>query len=221
MRAIERSKVGPTLNLRHRFDRRLTFGHGQHFPSAFRADIRKYLAYRANHNLSGEKNRPPARSSTLKIRERQFRLAASALVQRGRKPEAITSIAYLLRFENFQEILRFFLDRNNGQKSAQLGHIAVFLKSVADDWLKVDLETLARFKTLASNVSMGRVGLTKKNRERLRPFNDDEMVERFLGLPSAIRKDVERSRHSSRHRAIRAQIAAATAVLQAAPVRVT
>jgi integrase len=189
------------------------------FPPEFRSDVRKYLAYRASHDLSGEKNRRPMRPSTLKIRERQLRVAASALVQRGHNAQSITSLAKLLTIENFREILRFFLDRNDGQKSAQLGHIAVFLKSVAGDWLKVDLETLNRFKTLASNVSMGRIGLTKKNRERLRPFNDDEMVEKFLGLPSAIRKDVERSRRSSRHRAIRAQIAAAIAILQAAPLR--
>jgi hypothetical protein len=81
-----------------------------------------------------------------------IRVAASALVHRGQDAQSIRSIADLLSFERYQEILRFFLDRRCGQTSPQVGQMAAFLKDTARHWLKVDEPTLERFKKMIRRI---------------------------------------------------------------------
>jgi len=85
--------------------------------------------------------------------------------------------------------------------------------------LKVDEPTLERFKKIASRLAIQRGGMTAKNRERLRPFDDAETVAACLGLPQRIRREVETKKRNPRSNAVLAQMAAAIALLQAAPIR--
>ena len=62
--------------------------------------------------------------------------------------------------------------------------------------------------------------LTTKNRDRLRPLDDPQMVQKFLSLPSKIREEIEKDKKSPiKRRALRAQMAIAIAILQIMPVR--
>jgi integrase len=124
-----------------------------------------------------------------------------------------------LSFERYQEILRFFLDRHGGKTSPQIGQLAAALKDIAKHWVKIDAATLERFKKIAARLAVPRRGMTAKNRERLRPFDDSEIVAVFLGLPQRIRHEVEANRRNPPRDAILAQMAAAIALLQAAPIR--
>jgi integrase len=85
--------------------------------------------------------------------------------------------------------------------------------------VKVDEPTLERFKRITSKLAVRRVGMTAKNRERLRPFDDAGTVAVFLGLPKRIRREVEADKRNLRTKANLAQMAAAIALLQAAPIR--
>jgi site-specific recombinase XerD len=66
----------------------------------------------------------------------------------------------------------------------------------------------------------GRRGLTAKNRERLRPSDDPQSVQQFLGLPQRIRHEVEKAPRPHVRKAIMAQMATAIAILQAVPLRI-
>jgi hypothetical protein len=70
---------------------------------------------------------------------------------------------------------------------------------------------------VASRLSTGRRGLTAKNRERLRPFDDPQTVALFLSLPRRIRREVERDPRPPKRKGVMAQIAAAIAILLVAP----
>jgi hypothetical protein len=109
----------------------------------------------------------------------------------------------MLSFENFQEILRFLLDRHEGKSSPQVGQMAGFLKDVARHWLKAEETTLGRFKKIASRLAMPRQGMTPKNRDRLRHLDDPAAVAAFLDLPHRIRLDVEADRRAPKLKAIR------------------
>jgi integrase len=74
-------------------------------------------------------------------------------------------------------------------------------------------------RKIVSRVTPGRRGMTDKNRKRLRPLDDPQKVAEFLGLPQRIRGSVEKDRRAPHLKAIDAQIAAAIALLQAAPIR--
>jgi integrase len=153
-------------------------------------------------------------------REYQFRMSASALVYKGVEPGSLRSIADLLSFERYQTILRFFLDRHGGQTSPQVGQLAGFLKDVARHWLEVDDATLDRFRKIASRLAMPRAGMTTKNRDRLRPFDEPGVVTAFLELPHRIRREVQADKWHPKKKAFLAEMATAIAILQAAPLRV-
>lgn len=101
-----------------------------------------------------------------------------------------------------------------------VSQIAGFLKDVARHWAKADDETIAKMKKIVARLTPPRRGMTPKNRERLRPLDEAENVARFLSLPDRIRQDVEKDKRSPRLKAVTAQIAAAIALLQAAPIRI-
>jgi hypothetical protein len=86
----------------------------------------------------------PSRPTSLKTREKQLRVAASALVLKGVDPQSIRSLADIVTLEHFKLVLRFLLDRHDGQTSPQVAQIAAFLKSVARHWAKADDLTLLR-----------------------------------------------------------------------------
>jgi integrase len=189
-------------------------------PASLKEDVGRYLLHLSGTDLSENGPPRPARPATLQKRGYQFRMAASALVHKGVEPASLRSIADLLSFERYQMILRFFLDRHSGQTSPQVGQLAGFLKDVARHWLKVDESTLQRFKKIASRLAIPRAGMTAKNRDRLRPFNDTDAVAAFLDLPHRIRREVQADRRNPKRKAVLAQMAAAIAILQAAPIRI-
>ena len=139
------------------------------FPASLKQDVDRFLDRLSGTDLSDDGPRRPVRPVTLQKREQQLRISASALVHRGHDAHTIRSIAELLSFERYQEILRFFLDRHGGQTSPHVGQLAAFLKDTARHWLKVDEPMLERFKKIASRLAVPRGGMTAKNREGLRP----------------------------------------------------
>jgi integrase len=189
------------------------------FPATFKQDVDRFLRRLAGADLSDDGPMRPARPATLQRRQYQLRVAASALVHQGQDAQSICSIADLLSFERYQQILRFFLDRHGNQTSPQIGYLAAALKDIARHWVKVDAATLERFKRIAARLAVPRRGMTAKNRERLRPFDDAETVAVFLGLPNRIRREAEAKKHNPLRNAVLAQMAAAIALLQAAPIR--
>ena len=206
----------PSITIERKSRRKIYVIPWSDFSPSLKEDVDRFLDRLSGRDLSDEGPVRPARPSTIKTREHQLRVAASALVQHGHHPQTIRSIADMLSFERYQEILRVLMGRHGGQSSPQVGQIAAFLKDVARHWLKVDEIELQRFKKIASRLAVGRRGLTTKNRERLRPFDEPETVAAFLGLPQRIRSELKTDRHSpARRKAILAQMAAAIALLQA------
>ena len=193
------------------------------FAPSFKQDADAYLARLSGASLDEEGPARPARPETLKTRGYQIRVAASALAHQGIPAAQICGLADLVRLENYQLLLRFFLDRHDGKTSPQTAQLAGFLKAVARHWVKLDDGELAKLKRIASKLAMPRQGMTPKNRQRLRPLDDPAVVAAFLGLPDRIRADVEHERAKirriTRSMAVSAQIAAAIALLQSAPIR--
>jgi integrase len=189
------------------------------FPPSFKDDVDRFLRRLSGQDLSEDGPPRPARPATLEKRSYQLRLAASALVHRGHDAGAVGSVGDLLSLDRYQDILRFFLNRGSGRSPHQAAEMAAFLKDTAKHWAKVDEPTLIGMKKIASRLAIPRRGMTAKNRERLRPFDDAEMVVAFLSLPQRLRREVETGNRNPRRNAILSQMAAAIALLQAAPIR--
>ncbi len=190
------------------------------FPPSLTADKDAYLRRLSGADLSEDGPVKALRPISLKMRDRQLRMAASALVLQGVDAAELTSLADLVTLDRFKLALQFYLDRNGGKAPPQLGNLAAGLKAVAEHWVRIDDGELLKMKKLVGRVTDGRRGMTAKNRERLRPLDDPETVKAFLALPQRIHADVEKDKRAPRRRAIKAQMAAAIAILQAAPIRI-
>ena len=189
-----RREVGgwPDIEIRREMRREVYVRPWSDFPASLKADVDAFLLRLSGADLSEDGPARPARPATLKTREKQLRVAASALVHKGVDPASIRSLADIVTLERFKLVLRFLLDRHDGQTSPQVAQIAAFLKGVARHWARADDLTLLQMQKVAARLSTGRRGLTVKNRERLRPFDDPQAVARFLGLPQSIRREVEK-----------------------------
>lgn len=161
----------------------------------------------------------PLKPRTIKSRLYRLRQIASALVLEGRNIEDIVSIAQIVEIDAAKIVLRFYLERAGGKATSQVHGLAILIKTLAKYWVKVDDEHLDALKSLCAKVDPGITGLTPKNRDRLRQFDDLKNVFLLLDFPT---KEVERALKADRERrldAVRVQIALAVALLLMMPVR--
>jgi integrase len=190
------------------------------FPASLKADVDGYL-----RRLSGEdidEDGPPraARATTLKNREYQARVAASALVAEGVAVESLKGLADIARLEPIKVIVTHVRDRGEGGHAAAASNMANFLKAVAQHWVKVDDVELAKIKRVCAKVAIRQKGMTPKNRKRLQPFNDPAFVQDFYDLPYRMIRSLKTGDGKTIPDAIIAQIAVAIAIEQVVPMRV-
>jgi integrase len=190
------------------------------FPQEFEADVIAYADRLRNIDLDEDGPVRPARPATIKTRTYQLRAAASVLARSGADPATIDSIAKLVEVDNFKAILHFFMQRAGGKTSSNVAQMATCLRNAARHFVKVDDAHDKHLARLCRRVAVQGGGLTSKNRERLRPFDDPDVARDFLCLPETIRQHVERDKRAPAQKAVAAQLAAAIALLQAIPIRV-
>ena len=204
-----------------REDRRIVYARPKRdFTDEFNADVDDYLQVLSGEVIHEDGPLKALRPVTLKNRAYQARAAASALVAAGTPIESIRSLADIARLEPIKVILNHVLSRGEGNHWAGAFNMANFLKAVAQHWVKVDEAELAKIRKIASKLSPKQKGMTDKNRHRLIPFNDAEVVRNFLNLPNRLARDVRRDGRKTIVNAVSAQRAVAVAILQAIPLRI-
>ncbi len=136
------------------------------------------------------------------------------LVIKGVPVDQLRTLADLVSFDHVKLVLQFLIDRKGDAEGSRIGQMASFLAGLATHWVKVDDLELLRLKRLVSRFPAGPLGMTAKNRERLRPLDSPEVVATFLGLSERIRTDVEKDKRPLHRNAVKAQTAVAIAILQ-------
>src|SRR5262249_42524526 len=85
-------------------------------PASFTSDLEAYLARRADPDLfDPDAPKRPLKPRTLRLRSEQIRLAAAALVARGRPAASLQRLADLVEITAFKEILRQLLADHQGK----------------------------------------------------------------------------------------------------------
>ena len=115
--------------------------------------------------------------------------------------------------------LQYLFDRNQGAPSVQLSNLADFLPTLAArlDMPEAVITTLKRMK---KKLKVTQHGMTARNREALRAFDDHAAVEALLGLPQQILREVRASGRKGYRNAKMIQTALAIELLLNAPVRI-
>lgn len=189
------------------------------FPASLKADVDAWKARLSGLSLDDEGPLRPLRPATLQTREHQLRAFASALVLTGRDPTSLRSLADLVEPQAFTQGLLFFYHRLGSKPSRQSHHMAENLMAVARHWVKLDKKTLKAMKAKAFKVRGKYDGLTEKNAERLRAFDDPQNVLQLLTLFVQLRREADNRKLKPRRAALLAQIAVAVHLLTVAPIR--
>jgi integrase len=196
------------------------------FPASLKADVDAMTA----DALAPDPFAPgaPKRSSpiTARGRARSFRALASALVHRGKAPEALRRISDLVTTEAAKDGLRYFIQRLGRRQDPYLTGLAcaqiyavrywIYRDMTPDDATRADhLEALIR---LRNAITSRRRGMTQKNRSLIRRLDDDAMS-RLLALPDRVWARYDTSERLKRSDLIKLQVATAIEILTHAPVR--
>ncbi|MHB2168967.1 tyrosine-type recombinase/integrase [Alsobacter sp. R-9] len=218
-RAVELTPGFPSIGIERPSRRDVYVLPWSSFPASLEQDVDAWLDRLAGRDFADDGPARPARPSTLATREYQLRSFASALVHRGRDPQTLQSLADLVVLDAFNEGLRFYYERKGKQTSSTIHEMASMLKGVARHWVNLTEPDLARMATVVKRLAVPQQGLTRKNRERLRPFDDPQAVDALLGLPARLRDEVDRGLLPGKRASVRAGLALAIELLLVAPVR--
>ncbi|GLR90947.1 hypothetical protein GCM10007857_76630 [Bradyrhizobium iriomotense] len=188
-------------------------------PASFRRDVDNHLSWCGGADPFAANARSRSMEpTTLRLRRDQIHAAVSALVASGVKPANISSLAEVLTPENFKRILRQRLEAG-GSENAFNHDMGATLVQIAQEWVKVDATALTELKRLFGKVPPRAIGLTKKNKQFLRQFDDPRALRRLVALPDRLWSEVRRDSNPNFRTLAKAQAALAIATLIYMPLR--
>ena len=155
-----------------------------HLPETFLAEVEALMHRLAKPDLMAPGAlRRAMRPDTVKARRGQFTRFAAVLVHAGLPIERIEAIRDLVVPANLERGLRWLLARSNDATTPGISNMAVALRMLVRHHAALTDEERSRAEDLCGKVILPRTsGLTEKNRNRLMPFNDAALTDRFLSL---------------------------------------
>ncbi len=192
------------------------------FPEGFRADLAAWETRMATADpLDPFAPVRPYRPATILAYRNTIRRLVSALV-RGEviELEEATGLAVLFDGDNVRQALRPFLDPETGESSDYVHKMATQLRVIGRDYVRLPDERLEAIDEIIARLRpKGGSVMGVRNRERLKQFDDDAVVQRLLGFPN---EELTRalSKTNSLRRAKGVERALAIALLIFAGIRV-
>jgi hypothetical protein len=196
------------------------------YPHSLQEELAAYLEFlrHGTDRFHRGPRQPKLAESTVKQREVEILLALSALVEAGRDPASITSLACLVEPDAYETILRRYLNDDEDQTPRPFAHgLAITLLSLARRWVKVSPETLEELQNLRQLLGPQKAGYTKKNEEWAQKLEDPDTLAKLLLLPERLADWVECAPLRSTRPdspAVMMSLAVALAILRCAPLRV-
>jgi integrase len=200
------------------------------FPAALKADVDAFLEAGLNPDPLANNYSRPLRTNTARGRERAIRAFASALVERGRDPKTLCSLADLVEPGAARAGLQYFIQRMRVPRSAHLRDFARLLVIIARHWVYRDEaesepERTARERHIVllngfrRNLAPERAGMTSKNRAMLRQLEDNDLIVRLVQLPEQIWSRYPDITQLNVSQLVKLQSALAIAILTTVPIR--
>ena len=189
------------------------------FPPTLEVDVEAYLRRAAGFDLSDDHFTRAQRPATIQTRRWQLRLLATAIAKSDIAPDTLTDLRTMLVPEVAARGLQYLLDRNNGASSVQISNLADFLPTLA---ARLDMpdDMIDKLRKMKKKLKVSQHGMTARNREALRAFDDHAAVEALLGLPQRILREVRASGRKGCREAKLIQTALAVELLLNAAVRI-
>lgn len=192
------------------------------FPQSFRQDLDVWKTQLASTALVVPNGpRKPLGPVTVTNMAQKVLRFASVMVREGTPLSELTDLAALLRPDRFRSVFeRFWLQ--NGQKSTRAQYeTARIMKYLARHRGRVDPAVMLELDQITRRLHTSPIGLTPKNRDVLRQFDDGANVRRLVTLPGKLAAQARRAeeRGAIRKAALLMQIAVAIELRLVAPIR--
>ncbi|MGD0142218.1 MAG: site-specific integrase [Rhizomicrobium sp.] len=155
-------------------DRRQTYSLAwDAFPEKFRKDAEAFLHHTGNQSPLAKDYVKSVKPATIVGRRKQIRQMASALVLSGFPITELTSLAVLVKAENAEKVLQFFLDRTDQAKSeATYGH-ASLLRAIARHWAKPKPEETGKKMEVSGAAENPKKNISKQREDEARKKRDE------------------------------------------------
>lgn len=191
------------------------------YPKSFQDDVEAFLTRAADDNIyaPGREYFRPLRPATLNNRRTRLKEMAFALVTSGFPAKELTSLGVLVKPANARKILEFFYVRAGKRKTSSTYDKACLIRTIARNWVKKpsylsELDDLCRTSAVKSQ------GMTKRNRERLRQFDNPRKLDAFLNLPAKLMRIARQRDIGDQQAARNAMCAVMIEILTVAPMRI-
>lgn len=191
------------------------------FPATLKADVDAYLDRLAGSDLLGEDGFKPLAPRSLKTRRHQLHAYLSSLVLEGHDAATLISLAVVVQPETVRKGLNFFIKRSTAKNYKQAHDIARMLVSLARHFVQADPETLVSLSNFGKRLRSTEFGMSPKNVDRMRQFDDADNVRALLLLPRQILAEVAKETVPTRSLALKVQSALAIELLLMVPMRRT
>lgn len=186
-------------------------------PDGLKREALAYLDRCVNADLLDLSAPRPIRPATAANRDWLLRQAATILVTNG---APANSLGDLVGEAAVKAILTFLYERSGRKMTGAQSQILALLRSIAKDWCGADPDHLEALKAMTAKVRVDRVGLTAKNKDRLRPFQDEAILRKLLDLPDRLEGLARLEAKPNRHAALLVQTALLIELLISAPMRI-
>ena len=190
-------------------------------PSSFQCDLARYLSVMACANPLAD-NAPPRPLSPVSLAQyrRQILRFFGELVSCGMVAETIVNLGVMVRPENVEKGLRAMLDRKGGRTSQTIYGMAYMLKTIAKHYVQLPADDIAKLDVLCRRLKVRQVGMTEKNRKRLRQFDDEGQAARILNLPAELLAEARQGKRSPKRCAMLVEVALAVELLLMTALRI-
>jgi integrase len=157
------------------------------YPGSFHADVEAFLTRAADDNIyaAGREYFRPLKPATIESHRRRLKIMATALVKSDLPANELTSLAVMVKPENARKILEFFWLRAGKVQKDTTYSMACLIRTIARNWVK-NLADLPQLNELCRVSKYEKKGLTKRNRDRLRQFDDPRKLQALLSLPQKL-----------------------------------
>lgn len=190
------------------------------FPESFQKDLDAWCERLAGSDLLDEQPFKPLRPVSVAWNRDHAVRCASALVHEGWDPSEIIDLSVLVQPDHVKLILRWFLARSDNKPTRQTHHVSGVLLAIGRHWANLNDSQLDRLKAICGKCRVKSAGMTKKNRDTLRLFDDERLTRDLLYLPDTLMRRALSKTEVSKRDAYLASQALAIAILTNAPIRI-
>jgi integrase len=190
-------------------------------PVSFKQDLTRYLGVMAGTDPLAD-DAPPRPLSPVSLAQyrRQILRFFGELIGCGLHSKTITNLKAMVRPENVEKGLRAMLARKGGSTSKTIYGIAYMLKTIAKHYVRLPAEEITKLNTICQRLRVRQVGMTEKNRKRLRQFDDEAQAARILHLPAELLAEARRGKLSPKRCAMMVEVALAIELLLMTALRI-